>query len=70
MYHRTFQLQFKAAKTGIYLIGKLDSLLNQMMIFQHMDCISASNLQTQKFCRDLEFRKYKGIIKSFKILLY
>ena len=54
MYHRTFQLQYKAAKTGIYLIGKLDSL-NQK-IFQHMDCISASNLQTQKLCRDLEFR--------------
>lgn len=58
MYQRTFQLQFKAAKIGIYLIGKLDSL-NQM-IFQHMDCISASNLQTQKFCRDLELQ-YKGM---------
>ena len=54
MYQRTFQLQFKVAKIGIYLIGKLDSL-NQKIISQHMDCIKASNLQTQKFCRDCEF---------------
>ena len=70
MYQRTFRLQFKAVKIGAYLIGKLESL-NQK-IFQLMDCISVSNLRTQKFCRDLELRinghEIKIItIKSFKI---